>query len=502
LSSVNLSEVAASIKKIQQKYDNIKKSDYWQKFKGLPFYCGLEDSLSIKVPKGSTCCFMHNRGLPLKNGVPQPLFDYEWGEYEYLEQKHPGLAQIMIKEQFVWIKKATGMGITEFFLYWLAWMMSRDDDKRTKKACIVTGIRVEIGIGLMERLKAIFYDFDFPYKSTYCEINGCPIEAYPSNHSDSIRALPNVWFILVDEGDFFRPSEQKLVVDAVERYIGKSGTIIVWVSTPNLPGGLFDRMEKDATSMYYKIFLHYTIGVGKIYNDADIILAKKSRSFGREYGLIYGVGVGNIFPLAFVDAVTMEYSLIQTGVRWAFADPAFANSADGSKFGVMKVEFRKRESGEDYFVIIDSKQVERASPIAMTAMLIGYTQDCEGIDIDSAHPGLIRDLQENDINASEVIFKDKLDSMSMTAPTIVKEKLVQIHPGNEDLLAQMKAVETDAKGHPDKKKLNFDIGDCFLMACDRFKYNTGFSGIVKANTAVRDDLQKEVNEILREEPED
>ena len=34
------------------------------------------------------------------------------------------------------------------------------------------------------------------------------IEAYPSNHIDSFRALENPKFILIDEGDFFRKSEQ------------------------------------------------------------------------------------------------------------------------------------------------------------------------------------------------------------------------------------------------------------------------------------------------------
>jgi hypothetical protein len=41
------------------------------------------------------------------------------------------------------------------------------------------------------------------------ELNGCTIEAYPSNHIDAYRALDNPKFILLDEADFFRKGEQE-----------------------------------------------------------------------------------------------------------------------------------------------------------------------------------------------------------------------------------------------------------------------------------------------------
>ena len=42
----------------------------------------------------------------------------------------------------------------------------------------------------------------FDNKETVLELNGCTIEAYPSNHLDAYRALENPKFILIDEGDF------------------------------------------------------------------------------------------------------------------------------------------------------------------------------------------------------------------------------------------------------------------------------------------------------------
>jgi hypothetical protein len=54
--------------------------------------------------------FNHAIGLPQKNGVAFPLFDYEQLLYDILQQhKH------------VWIKKATGLGVTEFMLRYMAW---------------------------------------------------------------------------------------------------------------------------------------------------------------------------------------------------------------------------------------------------------------------------------------------------------------------------------------------------------------------------------------------
>ena len=71
------------------------------------------------------------------------------------------------------------------------------------------------------------------------------IEAYPSNHLDAYRALDNPKFILLDEVDFFRKSEQEDVCHVSERYIAKSDPFLVMVSTPNAPGGLFEKIEKE-----------------------------------------------------------------------------------------------------------------------------------------------------------------------------------------------------------------------------------------------------------------
>ena len=114
--------------------------------------------------------------------------------------------------------------------------------------CIVTGPNVDIATKLIKRLKGIFdtkLGLTFNDKETVLQLNGYSVEAYPSNHIDSFRALENPKFILIDEGDFFHKSEQGDVRFVTERYIGKSDPYIVMVSTPNAPNGLFEKIERE-----------------------------------------------------------------------------------------------------------------------------------------------------------------------------------------------------------------------------------------------------------------
>ena len=114
--------------------------------------------------------------------------------------------------------------------------------------CIVTGPRIDLAIGLIDRLKRLFADkglLAFDTRDTIIELNGVKIEAFPSHHLDSMRGLPNVSFILLDEADFFPLGEQHDARDVSERYIAKSNPYIVMVSTPNAPDGLFQSIEKE-----------------------------------------------------------------------------------------------------------------------------------------------------------------------------------------------------------------------------------------------------------------
>ena len=110
------------------------------------------------------------------------------------------------------------------------------------------------------------------------ELDGCVIEAFPSTHLDAFRSLTNPKFILLDEADFFRKSEQEDVRHVSECYIAKSDPFIVMVSTPYAPDGLFDSIEKEPedSCIYKRILLDYTYGLDKIYTREEIEKAKIS----------------------------------------------------------------------------------------------------------------------------------------------------------------------------------------------------------------------------------
>jgi hypothetical protein len=84
------------------------------------------------------------------------------------------------------------------------------------------------------------------------------------------------------------------------------------VSTPNLPGGLFEKieLEDDKTCIYHRMFLPYTVGLGKVYTQQEIAEAMKSPSFQREYNLQYGYGIGNVVtPLEIEQALALGKSM-------------------------------------------------------------------------------------------------------------------------------------------------------------------------------------------------
>jgi hypothetical protein len=93
------------------------------------------------------------------------------------------------------VKKATGLGVTEFFLRLMAWLCLRNDDYQNSQMCIVTGPNIDIAIKLIKRMKGLFepkLGVTFDTKETVLELNGCTIEAYPSNHIDAYRALTDL----------------------------------------------------------------------------------------------------------------------------------------------------------------------------------------------------------------------------------------------------------------------------------------------------------------------
>jgi len=327
-------------------------------------------------------------------------------------------------------------------------------------------------VRIIDRIKTLF-DYDFKERERIGYINGAKIEAFPSDSSKTARGL-SPFIVFVDEGDFFKPNDQDEARTTAERYIIKTHPYIIFVSTPNLPGGLFENMEKEEPSQYHKVFLNYEIGLRDgMYNEQEIEEGKKSPSFEREYNLKYGIGIGNIFPYELVDACIENYALtLSNGLKLITVDPAYGSS----NFAILGFEMR-----DGVIYIMDEIERERPNPSMMTDFLVDMNvryNKCLML-VDSAHPGLIRDLQDRGVNCQSVKFgamsddntQSLISKMTFEAAQSIKEKRVRIHPSMHTLTTQLKSVRFNAKGHPDKTLLNFDAGDCFIMGMNHLKSN-------------------------------
>jgi hypothetical protein len=100
------------------------------------------------------CCFNHIIGLPTKEGLEKAIFDYKKILYDALLIND--ISYHVFKHKHLWVKKATGLGVTEFFLRLMAWLCLRNDDYRNSQMCIVTGPNINIAIKLIKRMEALF----------------------------------------------------------------------------------------------------------------------------------------------------------------------------------------------------------------------------------------------------------------------------------------------------------------------------------------------------------
>ena len=262
--------------------------------------------------------------------------------------------------------------------------------------CIVTGPNIEIAIKLIKRLKTIFepkLGLTFQSKETVIELNGCTIEAYPSNHLDAYRALDNPKFIFMDEADFFRKGEQEDVRHVSERYIAKSDPYIVMVSTPNAPGGLFETIEREPENacLYKRVCLDYTYGLNRIYSQEEIDKAKASPSFEREYNLKYLGLIGNVFHRSDIENAIAEYdieikAINDYAVKSMGVDPGFGSSA----FGIVVTRL---VNGKIQIVYAD--EYERPDYNEMLRKIFGLVTGY-GIDhiyVDGSNPEIISNLK-------------------------------------------------------------------------------------------------------------
>jgi hypothetical protein len=446
-----------------------------------------EEHKKADVENNGDCCFNHIIGLPTKEDTEKPMFDYEKLLYNRLFSFNGNF-----KDRHLWVKKATGLGVTEFFLRIIAWLCTRNNEYRNTSICIITAPRIELAVGLITRLKGLFLSsqLTFDNKETVLELNGCRIEAYPSHHLDSMRGLDRVSFIFADEADFLTSeSEQQELRSITERYIGKSNPFIVLVSTPNAPGGLFQKIEQEPedSCIYKRISLGYQVGLDKIHTKEEIEKAKSSPSFEREYNLQYLGLVGNVFRIEDIEAATKEYAITEynndlvnfpriqacMGIDPGFGSSNFAITITNFVDGVIRVLHSEHYSRPNHKAMVD------------LAFELIQKYNVTKTVIDASAPSFIRalktELGENPqyeskkreeyqwMKVEPIPFQNTHKQMLYHSKFILENKYLLVHPKFDKLIISLRtAIATD--GILDKQQTSFnDILDSFRLVLWLYK---------------------------------
>ena len=84
----------------------------------------------------------------------------------------------IVKKQS-YLLKSTGLGISEFFLRYMAWLCLRNNEYQNSQMVIVTGPNIDLAIKLIRRMKRLFEPLNiyFDSKETVLELNRVRIES-------------------------------------------------------------------------------------------------------------------------------------------------------------------------------------------------------------------------------------------------------------------------------------------------------------------------------------
>lgn len=225
------------------------------------------------------CCFNHMLSLPRKDGVSYPLFGFQKIIFDMLEQ-NPN----------VWIKKARGLGLTTFILRYLTWKILFSSELDHKSIYVISGNVCNSNHKIDVMLKKLF-EKRFPLlklDSTFTDLWLKKTRIKILDPNDTIDFVTyDMAYLFIDEADFLDPSEQIRLGQAISSSSVRTNYKTIMVSTPNQPGGLFERIENDTTLGFAKLYLDYKYGIGTLYDDKIIETKKLDPEFDREYKIIY-----------------------------------------------------------------------------------------------------------------------------------------------------------------------------------------------------------------------
>jgi hypothetical protein len=114
-------------------------SRLFERLQNKPFWIwNVEEHKQEDIKTKGECCFNHIIGLPQKDGIDKPLLDYERIIFDSLVTHNNNFNSSGNKH--LWIKKATGLGISEFMLRFMAWLCLKDNAYHSMDKTYLRGI--------------------------------------------------------------------------------------------------------------------------------------------------------------------------------------------------------------------------------------------------------------------------------------------------------------------------------------------------------------------------
>jgi hypothetical protein len=155
--------------------DEIKlRSEQYSILKGLPFWISdIDKHKQRDIETRGICCWNHVIGLPQKDGKEYPIFDYEMQVYDAL-----------VNYKNIFIKKARGLGITEFILRWMCYLATFDDRYSGCRFNIICGPRIQIAESYISRIYDLFMrklQISLAKAGPLITVNNVLIQAFPSH---------------------------------------------------------------------------------------------------------------------------------------------------------------------------------------------------------------------------------------------------------------------------------------------------------------------------------
>lgn len=450
-------------------------------FEGKPFYCWDREKTGL-----DRCCFNHIVGLPLGN---KDMKEKPFWEHHKLaiDQLFDDEFEDRKKRRHVRVKKATGLAFSELGIRLACWLPLSDKRYKNTQMAIVTGPNIDLSVKLMRRIRQVFLSnlgVELGGKETRLLLNGCEIQAYPSNNLSAYRGLANVKFILLDEADFFgekRKDDMWEVRYVTERYIGKSNPYIMMVSTPNRPGFLYETMDHEdtETSIYKLLEFNWEWGVlpkADIFDAQTLNDAKNSFTFEREYNLKYLGEVGNVFSqLKIKRAFELgrmydtppigEFKINPHAFHSIGIDPGFGSS----RTAVTVTEWIKEAQ---ILRVVYHDEFDRANPSSIADLVFSFNRvygNC-WYYVDGANRGFVselksrfgenldwhkNDISEDSMHVIPVNFATDHKTMLSHLHVLVNKELVAI-PDRFDMIHTAMSTAIAKEYQLDKTKTSYD----------------------------------------------